>query len=125
MDAYDSSFHLLVHFLLPRSWLHLRAKRTWGKYSTFRDSFHAEVKQLLRRLERIKNRKGCHEVSVLFNQTHTHTHTHTHIYIYIYMYIYIICMYIYLYMKNLEFCKRFQIWYLCFIIIIPYLYILF
>ena len=62
------------------------AKSTWEAYGTFLNSFHLKVKQLIGKLEQIKNRIGRHEVSVLFNHTHTHTHTHTHIYIYIYIY---------------------------------------
>ena len=54
------------------------------------NSFHQEVKLLIRRHELINDKIGRNEGSELFNHTclkekMRHTHTHTHIYIYIYI----------------------------------------
>ena len=79
---------------VPFKMFSFRAEITREKYGTFPNSFHSEVKLLIRRLERVKDRIDKHEVSFLFNHTYiihtkiyicTHTHTHTHIYIYIYL----------------------------------------
>ena len=48
---------------------------SWGQkyletYGTFPNSFHLKVKQLVQRIERIKDRIGRQELSVLFNQTY-------------------------------------------------------
>ena len=44
------------------------AKSTREIYSTFLNSLHLRVRQLIQRVERIKDRIGKHEMTVLFNQ---------------------------------------------------------
>ena len=69
------------------------ARDNFGK---FIPQFQAEIKILIRKLERILMKLYIQNGSLLFNQTclnerllpnYTHTHTHTHTYIYIYIYI--------------------------------------
>ena len=43
------------------------AENTWEKYGAFLKSFHPEVERLIWRLERINDKIGRNELSVLYN----------------------------------------------------------
>ena len=45
------------------------AKSAKGKYGTFFNSFHPDVKQLTQKIEWITNKISTSKVSLLFNQT--------------------------------------------------------
>ena len=62
--------HCVCHFIIRSLKDSSCCDRTYlGKFGAFLNSFQQKDKRLIRRLERIKDRIGKLEVSVLFNKT--------------------------------------------------------
>ena len=79
--------YLSFQTIVPLNIVVVGARSTWEKHGAFLNSFHPDVKHLIRRLEWINYRISRSEVSVVFSQTCLKEKT-LHIYIYIYIHVY-------------------------------------
>ena len=61
------SFDFRIWLFAPLMMIQTGDESNLEKYGTFLNSFLPKFKQLIQRLERIKERIGWHKVSVLFN----------------------------------------------------------